>query len=122
MKVSEKDGCRVLMVSGAEVPYEGEVSLPAMKKAICAELGEICETLEGGCLIIDEEGKLKHLIFNPTATKLYKNSFITDWGVLQMVDHIVGDVIYLPKAVKDRWDEEEQRLLALEDNDCSPNF
>lgn len=119
MKVSEKDGCKVLMVSGAEVPYKGEVSLLAMKRAICAEVGEICETLEGGCLIIDEEGKIKDLPLNPKATKLYKYTFITDFGVFQMVDHIVGDVIYLPKAVKDRWDEEEQRLLALEDADIN---
>lgn len=121
MRVTKKDGCLILRASGGEVPYEGEVSLSAFKRAIRAEAGEKCETLEGGCLVIDEEGKLKHKpILNPKATRMYKYSFITVHGALQMVDYIAGDVVYIPKEIRQRWDEEEQMLLALEDD--SPNF
>lgn len=123
MRVTKKDGCLILRASGNEVPYEGEVSLSAFKRAIRAETCDICGTLEGGCLVVDEEGKLKERpILNPKATRMYKYSFITVHGALQMVDYIAGDVVYLPKEIRLRWDDEEQRLLALEDNDCSPNF
>lgn len=121
MRVTKKDGCLILKASGIEYPYEGEVSLSAFKRQIGAEICDICETLEGGCLVIDEEGKLKKKpILNPKATRMYKYSFITVHGALQMVDYIAGDVVYLPKEIRQRWDEEEQRLLALEDN--YPNF
>lgn len=122
MKVSKNDGCKVLRASGKEEDFTGALTYGHIKDEIGTDLCEICDTLEGGCLVIDEEGKMKHRPFNPKATALYKYTFCTMHGILQMQDHIVGDVVYLPKAVRDRWDEDEQRLLALEDEGYIEHF
>lgn len=54
---------------------------------------EVCDTHDGGRLVIDEEGKLKGYDYNEVATNLYKYSICGR-------DYIVGDVLYIPESEK----------------------
>ena len=107
MIVTTEDGCKVLRASGITEDYFGEVSLDRMKKQIDAEVCEMCETIEGGCIVIDESGKMKDLPMNFKATHMYKYSFYQQGGRFLMCDFICGDVVYLPKKVYENWQREE---------------
>lgn len=114
MKVTKQDGCKVLRASGAEEDYVGAVTFNIIKHEIDADVCEICETIEGGCIVIDESGKLRNKLLNFKATHMYKYSFYQQGGRFLMYDYICGDVVYLPKQVYQRWQCEEYRKLATE--------
>lgn len=101
---------KILFSDGNIEEYEGEIKLNAMKEAIGIEYAEFCETNEGGILIIDDSGKLKGLPLNVHATIWYKYARNKAGAV---IDPIVGDVVYLPKDVKESWFEEAENLTSL---------
>lgn len=109
MFVNSKDGCKVLRVSGKEEKFTGALTLSHIKDEIGADMCEYCETIEGGRIVIDEEGKICGKRPNFTATHMYKYSlaFVRNQTLLR--DYIVGDVVYIPKHVWERWEEEKRK-------------
>ena len=73
--------------------YDYEPSLEQAQKAVGGYVERL--DLEGlGCLLVDEEGKLKRKPINKQATKLYNQLFD---GV------VVGDVIHLKPEIRKEW-------------------
>ena len=73
--------------------YDYEPSLEEAQKAVGGYVERL--DLEGlGCLLVDEEGKLKRKPINEQATKLYNQLFD---GV------VVGDVIHLKPEIRKEW-------------------
>ena len=57
----------------------------------------------GDYLIINEEGKLMGLPFNPEASALWKATFDNDNYVTGRNDFVVGPAILIKKAALKRW-------------------
>ena len=73
--------------------YGYEPSLEEAQKAVGGYV-ELVDLENLGCLLVDEEGKLKRKPINEQATKLYNQLFD---GV------IVGDVIHIKSETRKEW-------------------
>ena len=73
--------------------YDYEPSLEEAQKAVGGYV-ELVDLEDLGCLLVDEEGKLKRKPINELATKLYNKLFN---GV------IVGDVIHIKQENRREW-------------------
>lgn len=83
---------KIIKTSGEEIlisPRNNkEWSLEELKSIVGGYI-EICDTVDDGYLVINEDGKLLDLDLNCKATALYK------YG---RNDYIVGDALYIPSA------------------------
>ena len=73
--------------------YGYEPTLEEAQKAVGGYV-ELLDLEDLGCLLVDEEGKLKRKPINEQATKLYNQLFN---GV------VVGDVIHLKPETRKEW-------------------
>lgn len=92
--------CCIIKPNGDIIPVKpdnGEYfTLEELKEAVGGYI-EYCETIYPvHTMVIDEEGKLKGKEYNPIATELYRYAKDSKGNLL---DVIVGDVLYSPKSM-----------------------
>lgn len=105
MEVKKEDGVLLIYCNNVIKQYEGELSLESLHRELGCDVIEFCESICGGILVIDEEGKCTNKMVNSRATALYKYSFGSNG---KLFDIIVGDALYIPRSIFVKWDNEQE--------------